>query len=197
MKACWASAVACSALLLMSCEKSHAPAPSSNAATAPVAPFEYKGVPLGASEKTFTAVHPGFECALADMGGDRSCSMKGGTYGGAPVRFTTADFVGDKLYRVHIVIEFVNAPAVSDALREALGSPTTNEVRPLAATEASKNNYVWTWARGPQRVRYQSYEWGNPATMHIFSGVTIETDSYKDDLARADADRKKRRAKDL
>jgi len=144
MKAILARAVACSAILLLGCEKSQAPAPSSNTATAPVAPFEYKGVPLGASEKLLTTVHPGFQCAPADRGGDRSCSMKGGTYGSAPVRSTTADFVGDKLYHIHIILDFVNTPAVTEALREALGPPTTNEVRPLAATEASKNNYVWT-----------------------------------------------------
>lgn len=52
-------------------------------------PLQYKGVPLGASEKTLRAAHPQFTCGASNSGGERSCVIRGGTYP-KPVRSGSA-----------------------------------------------------------------------------------------------------------
>ena len=165
-------------------------------------PFQYKGVPLGASEKALKAAHPQFTCGDSDSGGDRSCVIRGGTYAGVPAKGATANLIGDKLYSVFVLLPFERFPAVKEALTEAFGAPTTSHDTPLAAHERPerwdprKKHYVYEWTRGPARIRMDSYAGSYPQAGAL-SSVVIETDAYKDELVRAEARRKKKRAKDL
>src|SRR5438093_1527671 len=74
--------------------------------------FEFKGVPLAASEEQFRKVHADFVCsdveADAKALGDRVCHTSyrtAFTYGGVPVKIVTAYFYSDRLSSVNISIE--------------------------------------------------------------------------------------------
>jgi hypothetical protein len=154
---------------------------------------EYKGVPLGATEAAFRAVHPSFKCGTSShQYADRSCVLRGGTYAGVPAKETFAHFEGDRLCSVHVVVTFDNFLAVKDALTEAHGSPTKTESKALSASAAPhKNNWTFTWKKGREQVEVRSYAYG------FNSAVELKTDACLDDRERLQRERTKRRAKDL
>jgi len=155
--------------------------------------FEYKGVPLGATEAVFKATHSSFSCGPSDSDfSDRTCVMRGGAYAGVPVKGTTAQFEGNRLCRVNVVFAFDHFIMVKDALTEAFGPATKRENERLPASAAPhKTNWIFKWTKGRDHVALRSYVFG------FNSLVELSTDACLDDRERLRNERRKRRAKDL
>jgi len=164
--------------------------------------FQYKGVSLGVTEEALRAAHPEFSCGPSYTGGERSCVIRGGSYAGVPAKGTTAHFVAGRLYSVSVLVPFEHFVSVKEALTEAYGAPTTSQDLPLAQHErpdrgdSRKRHYVYQWTRGAERIRADSYAESHAQAGEL-SSVVIETDAYKEELKKAELERKKKRAKDL
>jgi hypothetical protein len=115
------------------------------------AAFEYKGVPLGATEADFRRVHPPFTCGPSDNDfSDRTCVLPAGTYANVPVKFTKAFFEADKLCSVLVLVSFDHYVTVNSAIREAYGPPTKAER--VACLRAPRRTRRIGYTRGERNV---------------------------------------------
>jgi hypothetical protein len=155
--------------------------------------FEYKGVPLGTAETAFSTSHPSFKCGPAEHDfAERTCAQRGGTYAGAQVKGTTAQFVKGRLCQVSILMAFDEFISLQTTLREVLGPPTNTKQERLPASAAPhKTKWTLTWSQGTEHIKALSYVFG------FNSLVELTTDTCRGDIERLREKRRKSRAKDL
>ena len=154
--------------------------------------FEYKGMPMAATEAAFTAKHPSFRCGASDNDySDRECRQRGGTYANVPVRGTTASFEGNRLCSVLVFFTYDHMTTIKAALTEAYGAPTNTRKDSLPVSTDSGTNWVFTWRKGQDAIELRSFVVG------FSSSLELKTDACLADRERLKAQRIKSRKKDM
>jgi hypothetical protein len=162
--------------------------------------FEFKGVPLGASEQIFTTAHPHGACIVpggpsGKTLGDRICTMRSAScasaklsaevcaemlsYSGVPVETISASFYEDKLSSVFITFKRDQYERVTTALAGTLGSGAAKDEPFTTRDGQNVVNSLHEWRRGASSIRARKY-----TSSPDYSAMYIQLDSHMAEFQR-------------
>jgi hypothetical protein len=135
--------------------------------------IDFRGVPLGSTEREFVAATPGIHCsdrAVAERElGDRSCYSADDkavlAYAGIQAKSLTAHFYRDRLSSILVSISPDQFKQVTDALRVKFGPPTSDHSRPFKMPRGLVGkDRVIVWQSGGSSITafyFNSLGWSN------------------------------------
>jgi hypothetical protein len=158
------------------------------------APFEFKGVPLGANEAAVVAA--GYVCESSDTPlADRLCRFPFGveaTIAGAPAKMVLLFLYSDKVEMIGIRFDSDDFDQVKSALEQKYGEGVQTQETIQNRMGASFENRTVVWKRAGGTLEAKKYE-GKVSE----SSVTFQTDQVLEEYARRRKETDQKAADDL